>query len=318
MAGALGAPADLFSTANYIAYRTVKTPGKNRPLFSVVTASLNGNPVTCGNAQTVQADLSIDDVATADVVILPGLLADSEAALVSRLASLESFTGFLRRMHDQGAILAAGCTGVFVLAESGLLDFQTATTTWWLSELFRRRYPNVDLDDARLVVESGKFLTAAAGTSYLDLSLALIRELAGPSISRQCAAYLCLDGPRESQNAYAIPHHRQVRDPFIEKADEWIRANASQDLDIPQLAQHMGVSPRTLGRRFLSIVGKSPSDYIQQVRIDKAKYLLQNSRQAVAQIAGLVGYRDEDAFRRAFKKQTSMSPASFRRRLNNL
>ena len=230
------------------------------------------------------------------------------------LRELTTLSPFLRRMSDEGAIIAAPCTGAFILAETGMLDFQEATTTWWLSTEFRERYPNVVLDDIKLVADAEPLLTGAAGASYMDLSLHLISKLAGPNLARMTGAYLCLDGPRESQSAYAIPYHRQVRDLFIEKADHWIRQHSGENLTVSDLARHLGVSARTMARRFKSVSGMPPSDYIQRVRIDKAKYLLHNSTKSIGQVAGEVGYKDEDAFRRAFTKHVGQTPTSYRRK----
>nr|WP_298895030.1 helix-turn-helix domain-containing protein [uncultured Altererythrobacter sp.] len=313
MAGAVTAPADLFATANHI----MASKGQDfatSPPFSVVTASLDGDVVKCGNGQMIMPDAGIDAVVQADLIIVPGLLIASEKELLSSLAKLEKLSPFLNEMHEQGSVIAAGCTGSFVLAEAGLLDSLEATTTWWLAEAFCGRYPRVRMRTKQMVVEQGRLITAAAGTSYLDLSLMQISRFAGPHVARQSAAFLCIDGPRESQTAYAIPHHRLVRDPFIETADNWIRENISRRLDVESLASHLGVSARTLIRRFRSTIGQPPSDYIQSVRIDHAKYLLQNTRAGISQVAVEVGYQDEDAFRRAFKKLASSTPTAFRQR----
>ncbi|MEQ3745981.1 MAG: helix-turn-helix domain-containing protein [Henriciella sp.] len=316
MAGAISAPADLFATANHI--KAAQDSGfASNPLFSIITASPDGRPVSCGSGHTFSPDMAISDVGHADLVIVPGLLIASEDELLSRIRGLRTISDFLIRMHQQGSKIAAGCSGALILAESGLLNGAEATTTWWLTEAFCRRYPNVTVRSQQMIVESGALVTAAAGTSYLDFSLLLIGKFAGPHIARLCAAYLCIDGPREAQTAYAIPHYRQMRDPFIENADKWIRENMSSSADIPALAKHLGVSARTLVRRFKAATGQPPSSYIQSIRIDRAKYLLQNTRSGITQIAGEVGYQDEDAFRRAFRKLVSHTPTSYRQKSNS-
>lgn len=316
LAGAFAAPADLFATANFIARRASNKEDPKKPLFRLMTASIDGKPVICGNQQSVNVDFALSEVQNIDVVIVPGLLVDSADMLLSMLSQLTPLSSFLRQMSDNGAIIAAPCTGAFILAETGMLDFQEATTTWWLSNEFRERYPKVVLDDIKLVADAENLVTGAAGASYMDLSLHLISKLAGSNLARMTGAYLCLDGPRESQSAYAIPYHRQVRDPFIEKADRWIRQHSGETLNVSGLARHLGVSTRTMARRFKAVNGKPPSDYIQRVRIDKAKYILHNSTKSIGQIAGEVGYKDEDAFRRAFTKHVGQTPTSYRRKAN--
>lgn len=316
VAGATAAPADLFMTANML--RNTNKAGKAIPVFTVMFASPDGKPVQTGSGQVVTPQVSLDEIGKAELVIVPGIFIDSERAIVTTLIRLETLTTFLQRMHNQGSQIATVCTGAFILAESGLLDSRHATTTWWLTDLFCKRYPNVQIDTRQMVVESGQLVTAAAGTSYLDLSLFLIQKLAGANLARQCAAYLCLDGPRESQNAYAIPHHRHGRDPFIERADRLLRESIDQSIDVTALAQRLSVSTRTLVRRFKTSIGQTPSNYIQQVRMDHAKYLLENTRLGISAIADRSGYSDEDAFRRAFRKHSAETPTAFRRRVKNI
>lgn len=316
MSGAVSATADLFMTAHLL--NSQNKSAKKMPSFTLQIASADGNPVTSGSGQVIHSEISFDDIADADIVFVPAIFVGSEQKIIAVLDRLDILKSFVQRMHEQGCCVVSSCTGSFVLAEMGLLDDIRATTTWWLADTFRHRYPKVSLTINEMIVPSGDIITAGAGTAYLDLSIFLIQKFAGASLARQCAAYLCLDGPRESQNSFIIPYHRQSRDPFIERADRWLRGNLENRVDVEGLANFMNVSTRTLVRKFKQRVAQTPSCYIQQVRTDHAKYLLESTQLAISTIASRSGYSDEDAFRRAFRKQSSLTPTDYRRRVKRM
>lgn len=315
LTGAVTTPPDLFATANLLADRKRESAASAR--FRWTTVSETGKPVRAGSGAELNVEGSFADIGSADAVIVPGMMVSSEANLLSRLADTHNADDLLHRISRAGGVIAANCTGVFTLAETGLLDGRPATTTWWLSSLFRSRYPRIELDDRRLLVDAGPVITSAAGTSYLDLCLRLISRYAGPDLASQCASYLCLDGVRDSQSLYVVPDHVQVRDSFIERADSWIRRHLAEPMSIPDLSAHMSVSNRTLIRRFRTVLACTPTDYIQKIRVETARMLLGNASLSVSQVARRVGYEDEDAFRRVFRKQTQLTPNEYRRRIRS-
>src|SRR5258708_32241435 len=127
----------------------------------------------------------------------------------------------LRKWGGRGALPAAACIGTFVLAEAGLLDGEEATTTWWLSPLFRQRYPRVRLDESRILVQSNAVGTAGAALSHLDLALALIRR-ARPELANLTARDLGV-AVRTSQSIYSIPDHLAHADPLTPQFERWAR-----------------------------------------------------------------------------------------------
>jgi transcriptional regulator GlxA family with amidase domain len=157
-----------------------------------------------------------------DWVVLPAIYRMSPEALVPALGrdDVIEASGALRGWRADGARVAAACTGTFVLAESGLLDGGDATTTWWLSPLFRQRYPHVRLDAHRIVVPSGGAVTAGAALSHVDLALWLIRHHS-TELAALVAKYLVFDS-RLSQSAYAISDHLAHSDPLVERFDRWV------------------------------------------------------------------------------------------------
>src|SRR5437868_5509931 len=152
----------------------------------------------------------------------------------------------LRRWARRGAIMSAACIGTFVMAESGLLDHQQATTTWWLAPLFRKRYPRVLLDEANMIVKSGRFVTAGAALSHMDLALWLIRGVS-PQLAALTAKYLIVDS-RVSQSVYSLTAHLFHSDPIVQRLEAWARARLRKGFSLEEAARAAGGSKRTLAR----------------------------------------------------------------------
>jgi transcriptional regulator GlxA family with amidase domain len=188
-----------------------------------------------------------------------------------------------------------------VLAESGLLDGYDATTTWWLSPLFRQRYPNVHLDAHRIVVPSGGAITAGAALSHLDLALWLIRNHS-PELAALVARYLVFDS-RLSQSAYAISDQLSHSDVLVERFDRWVRQHLGTAISLDVVADELATSKRTLTRRLNAVLGKTPVEYIQDLRIERAVHLLRTSELTVERIAEQVGYADGHTLRTLLRRR---------------
>ena len=227
-----------------------------------------------------------------DWIVVPALGTKMPGPLLPALqrADVREATAALRDWHAGGARIAAACTGTFVLGESGLLARRRATTTWWLAPLFRQRYPDVQLEDSRMLVHSGGFLTSGAALSHLDLALALVRQ-ASPELAAMTARYLVVD-PHASQSAYAIPDHLAHTDPLVERFEAWARGRLGQGFSLDEAASALATSKRTLARRMNVVLGKSPLSYFQDLRVERAVHLLQTSPQNLDRIAEQVGYAD--------------------------
>ena len=217
----------------------------------------------------------------------------------------------LRHWSRRGATMTAACIGTFVLAESGLLDHQRATTTWWLAPVFRRRYPTVRLDDSHMVVRSGRVVTAGAALGHMDLALWIIRS-ASPRLASLTAKYLIVDS-RASQSAYALTDHLAHADPMIERFEQWGRAHLTQGFALDQAAKAVGASKRTLARRTQAVLGKSPLAYVQALRIERAVQLLKTSDASVDQIAARVGYATGTTLRTLLRHRLGLGVREIRR-----
>ncbi len=269
--------------------------------FDITVVGVRPEVCTALGMQVPVRDMS--DAPAPDWVVLPALNRTTAEELVPVLGrdDVIDALGALRSWRDGGARIAAACTGTFVLAESGLLDGGEATTTWWLSPLFRQRYPKVNLDAHRIVVPSGSALTAGAALSHLDLALWLIRSNS-PELAALVAKYLVFDA-RLSQSAYAISDHLSHSDPLVERFDRWVREHLDTAIAMDVVADALATSPRTLTRRLNAVLGKTPVEYIQDLRIERAVHLLKTSKLTIDRIAGQVGYADGVTLRTLLRRR---------------
>ncbi len=301
--------ADLFSTANAVSRQT----GGESPLFQTKILTPDGSAVRTSNGHEVPADGSLADSEEADVLMVSGIGIEAVGDLHETLTALKPLIQLLENKACHQEITTASCTGTFLLAEAGLLNGRPATTTWWLASAFCERYPAIELRSNEIVVDAGPVITSAAGTSYLDLALHVIRRLADPQTAHLCAKFMVVDGGRTSQRPYAIPWHFMSRDPFVEKAETWVRRQVSNDISVASLASHLNMSPRTLHRRLLRLQQQTPQDFIQRIRMQEAMRLLETTKQSTAEIGAKIGYADENTFRRAFSAWVGATPTQHRR-----
>jgi transcriptional regulator GlxA family with amidase domain len=198
-----------------------------------------------------------------------------------------------------------------VLAESGLLDDHDATTTWWLSPLFRQRYPRVRVDESRMIVSSAKVVTAGAALSHMDLALWLIRQKS-PRLAALTAKYLVVDS-RPSQSAYVLADHLAHADPLVERFERWARGRLMHGFSLDAAATATGSSKRTLARRMQAVLGKSPLSYFQELRVERAVHLLKTTDESVDAIAGRVGYGDGVTLRNLLRRRLGQGVRDIRR-----
>ena len=293
----LAAVLDAFGTANTLAEMT----GISSLRFQMKVVGLHKS-ITTARGLSVPV-MAAARAQTPDAVVMPALLYMRPAPLVRALAGREvrEAGAVLRKWSERGALSATACIGTFVLAESALLDGEEATTTWWLSPLFRQRYPRVRLDESRIIVQSNAVVTAGAALSHLDLALALIRR-ASPELANLTARYLVVD-ERTSQSIYAIPNHLAHADPLIQQFERWARRRLAKGFSLDQAAKALATSKRTLARRMQSVLGKSPLAFFQDLRIERAVHLLKTGHASVEQIAAEVGYAEGVTLRALLRRK---------------
>lgn len=311
MASAIAGTIDLLHVANRI---TDALGDKALPRFDWKVVSVSGRPVKTGNGMLQAVDGSLKGSRKVDVVYIPGMSVIEETELVNILESNRPLLRWLVRRADEKALITSSCTGSFFIAEAGLLEDMKATTGWPVEELFAARYPDVHLDSSELLVAAGSILSAGASTSYQDLMLEIIRRFISGRVAHLTARYLLLDSSRHSQAAFRVSSTRQYEDPLVRKAHQLMLKNLSDPLQLPELAARLNVSDRTLIRRFKRVTGQGPNTCLQNLRIDKAKWLLESSHKSHESVAISVGYSDISSFRRLFKRSIGMTMGDYRKR----
>jgi transcriptional regulator GlxA family with amidase domain len=238
-----------------------------------------------------------------DWVIVPALGTGTPELLLPALGrpDVRQAKAQLLAWHAEGVQIAASCIGTFVVAEAGLLDHRAATTTWWLAPLFRQRYPHVLLDESRMLVPTDIGVTAGAAMGHLDLTLWLIRK-ASPELAALVSRYLLAD-IRTTQAPYIIPNHLAQADPLILRFERWARDHLKQGFSLQQAAGALATSARSLQRRCQAVLGKSPLDYFQDLRVERAQSLLHGSGMDIDAIAAEVGYIDGATLRTLLRQR---------------
>jgi transcriptional regulator GlxA family with amidase domain len=279
------------------------------PAFRVRTVSLNGGAVRSPYGMTLQPEASIDSVERTDIVVVPTSGLDLDLKLVENSALLP----WLRRHYDQGAYVAGVCMGAAYLAEAGLLDGKLATTHWAVADRITARWPKVKWRPDLFVTEDARLLCSGGVNAAMDVSLYLVEKLCGHEIAVQTAKALLLPMPRVHQSGYAmLPVSRAHGDEPIRAAESHLQENLRAGVRIGTLARRAGLSDRTFARRFKSATGRQPAVYLQALRVEAAKAMLERDNRPIQSISSAVGYDDLAFFRELFKRSTGMTPAQYR------
>jgi transcriptional regulator GlxA family with amidase domain len=272
--------------------------------------------VTTGCGLTLHTDARFREAVandeTPDWVIVPAM-GEYGSRLDAHLARTDVMQArrLLQALQVKKARIGASCASVFVLAEAGLLAGRRATTTWWLAGDFRARYPDVHLDERRMVVRDGSMLTAGSAFSQLDLMLAVLGDLVGVRVAERCARYLLIDR-RPSQARYMMASHAQHHEPSVAAAERWIDDHLEEPLTVSRLSQALAMSEKTLARRVQAATGSSPIKLIQRRRVMMATHLIETTRLPIEEIAARVGYRDSTNLRRLIRRELDTSPSGLR------
>jgi len=280
--------------------------------FETRTASLDGATVRDAHGRELVADMSLDALDRCDAVLVSGMLLGEDGVPPVRILD-PRVCDWLRRRHTEGALIGGCCAGVFVLGEAGLLAGRRCTTTWWLHNELKRRFPRAEAAWGSALVEDERIVTVGGPLSWVDLALHMIGRLAGKEAARLAADFAVVDSTPLPQASYAPRGYVNAQEPLLLSAEQIVR-QAGAGLTAAQLATALNLSERTLHRRLKDLVGEGPQAFIRRVRMETAQVLLENAGTSIKQAAQLSGYSDEASFRRAFVQQVGMTPGSFRQR----
>lgn len=303
------APIEIFHSAGVLWNQMHGEP--ERPRFRVRAATLDGQPVAGVDGLTLAPGHGLDDLGRADLVVLSAAGWDA----FEGKAADPRLIAWLRAAHARGTLLAAVCSGVAVLAEAGLLDGRRATTHWAGCDALRGLYPGVLWEPESFVTEDRGLFCSGGVYAAIDLSLYLVERLCGHETALRTARALLLSLPRSAQAGYAVvPLSRPHTDDLVKRAEAYLQRNFDRPVSTESLAREVGMSPRTLIRRFKSATGQLPGAYLQALRIAAAREMLERDSAPVQSVATGIGYDDVAFFRGLFKRHTGMTPAEYRSR----
>ena len=256
---------------------------------------------------SVQVPHGLAMLSRADTIIIPGwqgVDVPPSPALVR----------CLRAAHARGARIATICSGVFVLAATGLLDGKAATTHWRYAEKLQQRHPRIDVQSNSLYVDEGALLTSAGSAAGLDMMLHLVRRDHGPRVANQVAQRLVVPPHRLGDQAQfvarPVPQDEAAR---LARLTDFVRGHLARDWTLASLADRAAMSVRTLQRQFQQSLGMSPGDWLVRERVELARQMLETSARPLSQVSTLAGFGSDESFRRHFRIATGVSPQAYRR-----
>ena len=287
------------------------------PLFRPRLVAATADPIELVTGVTIVPQQAIGDLERTDIVFVPNVLvetADSIRALDRRLID------WIRAMHRGGAQLLAACGGPIVLAEAGLLDGACATTHWSYVRLFRSEFPEVELQENRILVQSGaghRILCSGGASSWQDLCLYLIARQGGIPEALRVSRIFLYQWHRDGQQPFAsMVANVGHGDDAILRCQAWLAEHYDRADALAEVVRLSGLRKRTFDRRFRAATGYAPLAYLQSLRIEEAKQLLETEDHPVEQVARLVGYEDAASFRRLFRREVGMTPGDYRRKFH--
>lgn len=286
-----------------------------QPRFNARIASIDGKPITSVYGISIVPHCALADVEHTDLVLITA----SHSCLSERIVCKPAIVPWLLAAHERGSYLAGVCSGVALVAETGLLDDRRATTHWGVAEIYRERYPKVRWQPEHFITEDTGLFCGGGVYAAIDLSLYLVEKFCGHEVALECAKSLMVTPPRTLQSGYAVaPLSRPHGDERIKQIEHLLQNRFDQDVSLEAVATEHAMSPRNLLRRFKAATGHLPGEYLQLLRVAAARQLLERGRAPMQKVAAAVGYEDISYFRGIFKRHTGMTPSEYRNRFGPL
>nr|WP_298163888.1 helix-turn-helix domain-containing protein [uncultured Pseudomonas sp.] len=263
----------------------------------------------------IHVQRAVADIETTDIVIVPSVLLRPGGWEKGRYPELVEW---VRSMHKRGAVLCSACSGIFLLAETGLFDGKDATLHFGYARPFAAAYPDVPIHPERVLVISGlreELVCSGASTTWHDLVLYLIARYAGATAAQEVARMFALQWHQDGLTPYIVFEGRSDHgDAEIQAAQRWLDTHFSVANPLEQMIEHSRLAERTFKRRFTRATGLTPIEYVQRLRVEDGKRRLERTETSIDEISWQVGYEDPAFFRRLFKRRTGMTPGAYRKR----
>lgn len=285
------------------------------PPFAVELVGREAVPTATASGLPVTPHRSLAEAGDTDIVIVPSLLLTGGDWVTGRNADV---VAWLREVHSRGAQLCSACSGVLLLAETGLLDGLEATIHWAYARTFRRNFPAVRLRVEKALIATGargRFVMSGASASWHDLVLYLVARHVGATAAQAIAKFLLLQWHPEGQAPHAVFEPvLDHGDGVVLDAQHWLATNHPVANPVGVAVERSGLAERTFKRRFTAATGLAPMAYVQRLRVREAQRRLERTEQTVEEVAWQVGYEDVASFRRLFKRACGMTPGAYRRK----
>ena len=302
---------NLFRMANSYSKRIGKS---EEDVFSIDLVGLDNHPITCHKLFQVTPTKTINEVNKTNLIVISSITGNIENALPKNQALINWIT--TRRIKDD-ADIASLCRSAFILAETGLLNGKSCATHWAVHDQFRKKYNKINLLPSKIISEDNGIYSSGGAYSFLNMVIYLIEKYYGREVAIWCSKMAEIDFDRIDQNQFIIfSGQKDHNDHIIKEIQTYIEKNLQEKLSVEELAKKSVTSSRNFIRRFKKATRNTPFEYIQRVRIEAAKKNLESSTLNIAEVMYSVGYSDEKAFRKVFKKYTGLSPLSYRRKFN--
>ncbi|MBC7993001.1 MAG: helix-turn-helix domain-containing protein [Rhizobacter sp.] len=285
------------------------------PPFHVEIVGESVGPIELASGVPIQVQRAVDSVETTDIVIVPSVLLGAGGWQTGRYPRLVEWA---QRMHAGGAVLCSACSGIFLLAETGLFDGKDATVHYSYAQEFNAVYPAVTIHPERVLVIAGPredLVTSGASMTWHDLALYLIARYAGATDAQEVARMYALQWHQDGLAPYITFKGKSDHgDAEIEASQRWLSTHFSVASPVEEMIKRSKLAERTFKRRFTAATGVAPIAYVQRLRIEDAKRRLERTDAPVDEISWRVGYEDAAFFRRLFKRTTGLAPGAYRKR----
>ena len=306
--------AGIYDVMNAPALISRSSAGERAP-FQIEIVGESVGPLELASGVPIQVQRSIDTIESTDIVIVPSVLLRGLKWQTGRYPRL---VDWLQRMHARGAVLCSACSGIFLLAETGLFDGKDATVHFAYARTFAALHPAVPVHPERVLVISGlreELVSSGASNTWHDMVLYLIARYAGATDAQEVARMYALQWHQDGLAPYITFEGRLDHgDAEIEAAQRWLGKHFSIANPVEEMIKRSKLAERTFKRRFTAATGLAPIDYVQRLRVEDAKRRLERTDDSVDEISWRVGYEDPAFFRRLFKRTTGMAPGAYRKR----
>lgn len=306
---------DILTLARRAVVRAAAPAENAEDPFYVVAASADGESIRDRAGASFPVAASFEAITSCDAIIVPSFWPgeDGKPPDMSRFGATAAW---LRRHHVRGALIAGCGTGVFLLGEAGLLDGRRCTTSWRHHEELKQRYARIDAAWGARLIEDRRVVTAAGPLSWIDVALHVVRELCGVDAARIAAEFTLgeaapFKGAQLGPTVYNTTGLNEGAGAFLSDAERIVRQSNSS-MSAQELARALSTSERTLHRRLKLASGESPKTFIDRIRVETARMLLETSAKPVKELASSAGFADEASFRRAFRRFAGMAPSAYR------